>query len=223
LLGSRRRSLSEIRRIGIVGGTGPLGKGLAARLSYTYEVLIGSRGEAKAEGAAEEVRGLTGRKVRGATNLEAARACDSAILALPDLAASELIEEMKNELGGKLVISPIVPMRIEDGLFTYSPGDASAAESVASILDRSRVAAAFHTVPAPKLLAIGEKLEYTVPVAAETREKFKEVATLVSSIQDLKPLYAGPLSSARTIEALTPLLLNIGRLNGRRNPSIRII
>ena len=215
--------MSERTRVGIVGGTGPLGRGLAARLSHSYEVLIGSREEAKAEGAAEEVSRLTGRKVRGATNLEAARACDSAILALPDLAASELIQEMKKELGGKLVISPIVPMRIEDGLFTYSPGDGSAAESVASILDRSRVAAAFHTVPAPKLLAIGEKLEYTIPVAAERRETFKEVATLVSSIQDLKPLYAGPLSSARTIEALTPLLLNIGRLSGTRNLSIRII
>src|SRR5712691_9165943 len=223
LLGSRRRSLSERTRVGIVGGTGPLGRGLAARLSYSYDVLIGSREEAKAEGAAEEVSRLTGRKVRGATNLEAARACDNAILALPDLAASELIQEMKKELGGKLVISPIVPMRIKDGLFTYSPGDGSAAESVASILDRSRVAAAFHTVPAPKLLAIGEKLEYTVPVAAERRETFKEVATLVSSIQDLRPLYAGPLSSARTIEALTPLLLNLARLNGRKNLSVRIV
>ncbi len=215
--------MSERTRVGIVGGTGPLGRGLAARLSYSYEVLIGSREEAKAEGAAEEVSRLTGRKVRGATNLEAARACDNAILALPDLAASELIQEMKKELGGKLVISPIVPMRIKDGLFTYSPGDGSAAESVASILDRSRVAAAFHTVPAPKLLAIGEKLEYTVPVAAERRETFSEVATIVSSIQDLRPLYAGPLSSARTIEALTPLLLNLARLNGRKNLSIRIV
>src|SRR2546425_9311712 len=96
LRGSRRRSLSEIGRVGIVGGTGPLGRGLAARLSQSYEVLIGSREEARAERVAEEVSRLTGRKVRGATNLEAARACDSAILVLPDLAASELIEEMKN-------------------------------------------------------------------------------------------------------------------------------
>ena len=222
-MGSRRRSLSEIRRIGIVGGTGPLGRGLAARLSYKYDVLIGSREETRAEGAAEEVSRLTGRKVRGATNLEAARACDSAILALPDLAASELLQEMEKELGGKLVISPIVPMKLKDGRFTYSPSDGSAAESIASILDRSRVAAAFHTVPAPKLLAIGEKLDYTVPVAAERRETFQEAATVVSSIKDLKPLYAGPLSSARTIEALTPLLLNLARLNGGKNLSIQII
>ena len=222
-MGSRRRSLSEIRRIGIVGGTGPLGRGLAARLSYKYDVLIGSREERRARGAAEELTRLTGRKVRGATNLEAARASDTAILALPDQPTSELIQDLKEELDGKLVISPIVPMEMRDGRFTYSPRDGSAAESVASILDRSRVAAAFHTVPAPKLLAMGEKLEYTVPVAAERRETFSEVATIVSSIQDLMPLYAGPLSSSRTIEALTPLLLNLGRLNGRKNLSIRIV
>src|SRR2546428_8199306 len=209
LQGSRRRNLSETTRIGIVGGTGPLGRGLAARLSYSYEVLIGSREKTRAEGAAEEVSRLTGRKVRGATNLEAASAGDRAILALPDLAASELIQEMKEELEGKLVISPIVPMEVKDGWFTYSPNDGSAAESVASILDRSRVAAAFHTIPAPKLLAMGENLEDTVPVAAEGREPFSEVATIVSSIQDVRPLSAGPLSSARTIESLTPLLFTL--------------
>src|SRR5712691_2659033 len=157
LTGSRRRSLSEARRVGIVGGTGPLGRGLAARLSYNYDVLIGSREETKAKGAAEEVSRLTGRKVRGATNLEAAREGEIAILALPDQPASGLLLEMKKELGGKLVISPIVPMRLKDGRFTYSPSDGSAAESVASILDKSRVAAAFHTVPAPRLLAIGDR------------------------------------------------------------------
>lgn len=214
--------MSEARRVGIVGGTGPLGRGLAARLSYNYDVLIGSREETKAKGAAEEVSRLTGRKVMGATNLEAAREGDVAILALPDQPASGLLLEMKKELGGKLVISPIVPMRLKDGRFTYSPSDGSAAESVASILDKSRVAAAFHTVPAPRLLAIGEKMEYTVPVAAERRETFTEAAIVVSSIQNLEPLYAGPLSSARTIEALTPLLLNLARLNGMKNLSLRI-
>ena len=215
--------MSEIGRIGIVGGTGPLGRGLAARLSRSYEVLIGSRVETRAAEVAEEASRLTGRKVGGATNLDVARACDCAILALPDLAATELIQEMEKELWGKLVISPIVPMKLKDGRFTYSPSDSSAAETVASILEGSRVAAAFHTVPAPKLLAMGERLEYTVPVASERRETFKEVAAVVSSIQDLKPLYAGPLSSARTVEALTPLLLNLGRLNGGKNLSIRIV
>src|SRR5207245_3080176 len=109
-VGSRRRSLSEIRRIGIVGGTGPLGRGLAARLSYKYDVLIGSREERRARGAAEEVTRLTGRKVTGATNLEAARASDRALLALPDQPTIKLIQDLKEELDGKLVISTIVPM-----------------------------------------------------------------------------------------------------------------
>src|SRR2546428_13619793 len=90
-VGSRRRSLSEIRRIGIVGGTGPLGRGLAARLSYKYDVLIGSREERRAREAAEEVTKLTGRKARSWTNLEAARAIDTSIHALPDQPTNGLI------------------------------------------------------------------------------------------------------------------------------------
>src|SRR5947199_3063250 len=92
-VGSRRRSLSEIRRVGIGGGTGPLGRGLAARLSYKYDVLIGSREDRRAREAAEEVTRLTGRQVRGATNIEAARARDTATLALPDQRTRELIPD----------------------------------------------------------------------------------------------------------------------------------
>ncbi len=207
----------------MVGGTGPLGRGLAARLSYGYEVLIGSREEAKARAAAEEIGKLTGRKVRGATNLEAVRRSDITVLALPDKPKRDLLEEMKGELRGKLVVSPIVPMKMKGGWFVYSPDNGSAAQSVASILEGSRVAAAFHTIPAARLLAIGEPLEYTVLVAADKRETFAEASAIVSSIENLEPLYAGTLSTAGAIEALTPLLLNLAKRNGMKNPSIRIV
>jgi 8-hydroxy-5-deazaflavin:NADPH oxidoreductase len=215
--------LSETRRIGIVGGTGPLGRGLAARLSQSYEVLIGSREEERARAAAEEVSRLTGRKIAGATNLEAASRSDCTILALPDKPKSDLLGELKKELRGKLVISPIVPMKEKAGRFFYSPDNGSAAQSVASILEGSRVAAAFHTTPSAKLLAIRKPLEYSVLVAAETREVFAEASAIVSSIKNLEPIYAGPLSAGGTIEALTPLLLNLAKLNGMRNPSIKIV
>jgi len=172
---------------------------------------------------AEEVSRLTGRKVGGATNLEAARWSDATILALPDKPKSDLLRELKRELRGKLVISPIVPMKMKQGQFIYSPDDGSAAQSVASIIEGSRVAAAFHTTPAAKLLAIREPLDYTVLVAAETREIFAEASPIVSSIKNLEPLYAGPLSAATTIEGLTPLLLNLAKLNRMRNPSIKIV
>ncbi len=215
--------MSRVRRIGIIAGTGSFGKGLAARLSYNYEVLIGSRERSRAQSAAEAVRRITGVKVTGVTNTEAAGSSDAAILALPNQVALKHIQDLKGALANKLVISPIVPMKVREGQFVYSLGAGSAAERVASVLKESRVAAAFHTLPAEMLLAVGKQLEYSVLVAAESKDVFSEVAPVVSSIKRLEPLYVGPLSTARSIESLTPLLLNLARLNGMKNPSIRIM
>ncbi len=215
--------MSRVRRIGIIAGTGSLGKGLAARLSYNYEVLIGSRDRSRAQSAAEAVSRITGVKVTGVTNTEAAGSSDAAILALPNEVALKRIQDLRGALAKKLVISPIVPMKVIEGQFVYSLSAGSAAERVASVLKESRVAAAFHTLPAEMLLAVSKQLECSVLVAAESREVFSEVAPLVSSIKSLEPLYVGPLSTARSIESLTPLLLNLARLNGMKNPSIQII
>ncbi len=215
--------MSRVRRIGIIAGTGTFGKGLAARLSYNYEVLIGSRERARAQSTAEAVRMITGVEVIGVTNSEAAGLCDAAILALPNQVALKHIQDLRGALAKKLVISPIVPMKLREGRFVYTLSDGSAAERVAAVLRESRVAAAFHNLPAEMLLAVRKQLKYSVLVAAESKEVFSEVAPVVSSIKRLEPFYVGPLSTARSIESLTPLLLNLARLNGMKNPSIRII
>lgn len=215
--------MSRVGRIGIIAGTGSFGKGLAARLSYNYEVLIGSRERSRAQSAAEAIRRITGVKVTGVTNTEAAGSSDAAILALPNQVALKHIQDLRGALAKKLVISPIVPMKVREGQFVYSLSSGSAAERVASVLRESRVAAAFHTLPAEMLLAVHKQLNYSVLVAAESKEVFSEVAPVVSSIKRLEPLYVGPLSTARSIESLTPLLLNLARLNGMKNPSIQIV
>ena len=172
--------------------------GLGVRLSSNHHaILIGSRDPAKAEKAAEQVRSISGGKsISGHSNADAAGACDAAILAIPDLPSEEMLRDLAPLLKGKLVISPIVPMMFQDGLFRYAMLDGSAAEKVASVL-QTRVAAALHTVPAEKLLKHDMALELDVPVAAETKEIFVETAELVSKISRLRPLHAGPLDGRR--------------------------
>jgi len=209
-------------RLAIIGGTGDLGLGLAARLSQHFDVLIGSRDAARAENAAGQARTLSGGSVVGCSNNEAANKCDSAILAIPDLPEDGFLRELAAPLTGKLVISPIVPMKFEGSHFSYSLPEGSAAEKVALSL-KSNVASALHTVPAKKLLKIDESLEFDVLVAAENREIFAQASEIISSIRHLRPLYAGPLSVSRLIESITPLLLNAERFNKLRWPSIRIV
>jgi predicted dinucleotide-binding enzyme len=123
----------------------------------------------------------------------------------------------------KLVISPIVPMVVTNGVFSLLPSPESAAERVAGALPGSRVAGAFHTVPAPRLAQLGEELAYDVLVTADSREVYNEVAPVVSSVAKLRPLYAGPLSVTRLVEGFTPAILNASRLNKLRSPSIRLV
>lgn len=202
-------------KIAIIGGTGRLGTGLAGLLSKNYEVFIGSRDVARAEAAAKSAG------VKGGESHAVAGLCDAAILTIPYEAIAAL-ESFEQALAGKLVISPVVPMRLEGETFYYREEEGSAAQQVASTLKRSRVAAALHTVPS-RFLKHPEKLDVDVLVAADDRKTFDETAKIVGSIGRIRPLYAGPLAIASSIERLTPLLLNLAKLNGVKAPSLKIV
>jgi len=208
--------------VAVVGGTGDLGLGLAARLAGSYRVLIGSRDEGRAAEAAAKATSLSGSTVTGLANDHAVAAADIVILAIPDLPSDEVLLSLKPKVSGKLIISPIVPMDFRDGLFVARISATSAAEKVSSVVE-TRVAAAFHQVPAARLLEVGEPLDYDVLVAANSREVYAETALLVSKVPRLRPLYAGPLRNARALEMLTPTLLNVGKLNRIKNPSVRVV
>lgn len=209
-------------RVALIGGTGDLGLGLACRLASRYEVTIGSRDAARAVEAAVKVSSMSGSTVIGKTNTDAAAACDTAILTIPDLPSNDTLLSLKPSLKGKLVVSPIVPMEFKDGLFFPKLSSGSAAETVASVLE-TRVASAFHNVPAARLMELRSALDYDVMVAADTREVFSETSGLVSCIPNLRPLYAGPLSNSRTLESLTPTLLSVGKLNKIKTPSVKVV
>ena len=180
-------------KVAVIGGTGNLGFGLAVRLATSHAVAVGSRDLSKAKAAAERATKMSGARVEGKTNQAAAAWCDVAILAIPSLPTGEHLAELAAPLKGKLVISPIVPLKFKDGVASLSTTGESAAEQVAKALPESRVASAFQTVPSPVLVKPNEKLEYDVLVTADSREVFDETARVVSSVGSLRPLYAGPL------------------------------
>jgi hypothetical protein len=202
-------------KIAIIGGTGKLGTGLASLLSESYEVHIGSRDAGRAENVARAVG------VKGGESHSVAGLCDVAILTIPPEAIASL-ESFRDLLGGKLVISPIVPMSVEGGMFYYRAGQESAAQRVASALRASRVSAALHTVPS-RFFRRAEKLDVDVLIAADEKKTFEETADIVKHLGQARPLYAGPLSMAASLEGITPLLLNLAKLNGIRSPSVKFV
>lgn len=210
-------------KVALIGGTGKLGKGLAVRLSVAHEPLIGSRDEQKARGVAEELGAVIGKKITGGTNASVARACDLAVLAIPSADQMAFLGVLGAPLAGKLVISPIVPMSLDGGIMRYSGGEKSAAEEVALLLGESRVVAALHNVPARALEETRHRLDYDVLVACDSRKDFEEAASVIRSIEGLRPLHVGPLSMSKVVEGITPLLLNAAKLNGLKRLSIKLV
>jgi NADPH-dependent F420 reductase len=203
-------------KVAIIGGTGSMGRALAKQLSTNYEVIIGSRDPARARAAAEGIEGAKGTDYHGASE-----AADVVLFAIPYLAMSS-VAELASVAAGKLVISMINPIREEGGLLRYVAGEVSAAEELARLLPGSRVATAFNNVPAGFL-----KREVVLPVdilvAADSKETFEEAASLVRGVKGMRPLYAGPLSQARIVESITPLVLNLAKLNGTGSLTTRFV
>ncbi|AEA47316.1 NADPH-dependent F420 reductase [Archaeoglobus veneficus] len=217
-------------KIAVLGGTGHIGIGLSLRLAIAgYEVIVGSRKGEKARQKAEEYtsmlesRGLNG-VISGADNAKASELSDVAILAIPYSHVYKAAESLKEDLAGKIVITPVVPMEKKSRLFIYAPPpEGSAAEKIASILKDSRVVSAFQTVPAERFANLDERFEWDVPVCSDDDEAKRIVLEIVNSIDGLRGLDAGPLAASRLVEGLTPLLINISIRNKVKDLSVKFV
>lgn len=210
-------------RVALIGGTGTFGRGLALRLAANNDVLIGSRDATRAMNKALELSKLSNKRISGDSNAVVARQCDAAILAVPETLDPGFLEEIARPLSGKLVISPIVPIGMIQGRFVHALAKGSAAEMVASVLTESRVAAALHTLPAPTLADGARRIDFDVLICANNHEIYSECAKAIASMDGIRPLYVGTLSDARGLESLTPLILNVAKLNHLKNLSIKFV
>ncbi|MDG7014003.1 MAG: NAD(P)-binding domain-containing protein [Nitrososphaerota archaeon] len=193
-------------KVAVLGGTGRMGRAIARQLSRDNEVVIGSRDPARASEAARLIHGAA-----GASYLGASEAAEIAVFVVPYEALGGAAE-LAAALAGKVVVSAVNPLRLEAGRLQYGLEEGSAAEELAEMLPGSRVATAFNHVSS-LFFEKDEPVAMDILVAAEARETFEVVGRLVKSIPNLRPLYAGPLSQARVIERMTPLVLSLSKLN----------
>jgi NADPH-dependent F420 reductase len=200
-------------RVGIVGGTGPLGRGLAARLaSAGTEVVIGSRDTERAGRVATELAGAwpaAHLSVDGASNEEAAHG-ELVVVATPWDAAIPTVRTLEAALRHKVVVS-VASALVRQGreLHALIPGRGSIAAGVQAALPRSLVAAAGHHLPAEPLADLDTALEADVLVCADVAEAKQPVMDLFGRIPGLRPLDAGSLASAGAVEAFTAVLATL--------------
>ena len=222
-------------KIGIIGGTGGMGKGFALRWSKNHEVIIGSRDAERASSSASEYTNLAKEaygdisgKITGNDNVSVAKESQILILSIPygniDSICSEILPEINDNC---IVISPIVPMTKTDVGFECvaikenKPFSHQIVEKY--MKDKTKLVSAFHVISEKKLVNPTLTLDYDIFVAGDSKESVEIVNNLINEIEGLRPLYLGPGTLAYLVEMSTPLLLNAMIRNKMKNPGIKII
>jgi hypothetical protein len=209
--------VTEIREltVGVLGGTGAQGKGLALRWAKAgLKVVIGSRSAERAETAAEELRTTAGvGHVSGADNHGCAEQADIVLIAVPWDGHADLVASLREELVGKIVIDCVNPLGFDkQGPFALPVEEGSAAQQAAALLPESRVTAAFHHVSAVQLADLSiESVDMDVLVLGDDREATDVVRELAETVPGFRGVFGGRLRNAHQIEAFTANLIAINR------------
>lgn len=214
-----------IRTIGIIGGTGKEGQGLAYRwLKAGYHVMIGSRQVEKAQTAAEELRSLLKNSqadITGATNPEAAAQADLVVLTVPYAAHRATLESLKDCLSGKILIDVTVPLVPPKVTRVQMPPAGSAAQEAQQIVGESvQVVSAFQSISYEKLLHDVD-IDCDVLVCGTSKAARTAVLGLVHAA-GMVGFDAGPLENSVVVEGLTSILIGINKQFGVQSSGIKI-
>jgi len=196
-------------KIGIVGGTGDIGEGMALRLSSKYDVIVGSREEIKALATCEtcretlQVRGLKC-SLAGVTNQHAVDEADIVVLAIPFKHVAPTLKTLTG-FEGKIVVTPVNPIERTAYFYYAPPPEGSAAMMIKGMLPSSAtVCAAFNNIAANKWQMLDEELDYSVAVCCDDEGAKQTVMELVDSVSSLRAYDAGPLRLQQSSKASRP-------------------
>jgi hypothetical protein len=192
--------------IGIVGGSGDFGQGLAERLRRIGEdVCIGSRTP----------------RDDFLSNADACRRSDVVFLSVPPGGVADMSRDLRDVLAGRIVVSVAAPIVFREGKAGAEPGELSLAEITAVAAPGARVVAGFHTVSARALADPDLRLDEDVLLAGDDAEAKEVVAGLADRLVEGRAVDCGRLEVARWLETLTAVLLNVNR-RYKANAGVRI-
>jgi NADPH-dependent F420 reductase len=182
--------------IGIVGGSGDFGQGLAERLRrHGEEVVLGSRSPHD----------------EFVSNFECAEDADIIFLSVPPGGVAEMCSTLAANLDGKIAVSVASPIVFVDGKPAAAPGEISLAEMGARAAPGARVVAGFHTISARALARADDPLDEDVLLCGDDEEAKQVVAELAERLVEGRAVDAGRLEVARWLEPVTAVLLNVNR------------
>jgi hypothetical protein len=216
--------MAQTYTIGVLGGTGQEGSGLALRLAKAgHTVILGSRDPAKATAVAEQMKAeIASASVSGASNKEAAAAADIVMLTVPFSAQRATVEDVRDELSGKLLVDATVPLVPPKVARVQLPPEGSAVAAIQRLLGESvRVVSAFQNVSAHQLKDPSHSVECDVLICGDDVAAREIVVGLAADI-GLRGIHAGPIVNSAAAEALTSILIAINMRYKSPGAGIRI-
>jgi 8-hydroxy-5-deazaflavin:NADPH oxidoreductase len=218
----------EQLRVGVIGGTGSEGRGLAARLARAGAmVAIGSRDRQRAVDAATQLAAQhPGMSISGASNEDTIAGCDIAILSVPFVHAAATVDTYRDTFRpGTLLVDVTVPVVFEGGKPRFvEPPEGSAAEHLrARLPEHVALACAFKTLPARLLEHVETPLDCDDFICGDSNESRERVSALVRRIPGLRPVDTGSLESSRILERMTLLAITINKRYKRHGARFQVL
>ena|SRR5436853_2078573 len=214
-------------RVGLIGGTGPEGRGLALRWAMAgARVTVGSRLVDRAQVTAAELNRILGEdRIVPGGNHTAISESEIVLLTVPFNHAASTLEAHAGDFDeNSILIDTTVPVTFEAGRARYVElPEGSASEHLRKRLPEAiPLVAAFKTIPAHLLEDPNEPLDCDDFVASDSGDAKKRVIEAMSTMSGLRPIDAGALESARTIERMTVLAIGINRRNKIKTARFRV-
>ena len=215
--------MPTVPTVAILGGTGPLGRGLALRLARAgHPVVVGSRDAGRASAVAADLDVGTGPTPSGAASADACAAADVVVVAVPYDGLDGVLAGVRDACAGKVVVSCVNAIAFDGRGPRPVPVPAgSAAQACQAALPEARVVNAFNNVSAKHLGDPAVELSEDVLVCGDDEDAVTAALALVDAIPGLRGVAVGPLRLAGTVEAMTALILAINR-RVRRSVGVRV-
>ena len=191
-------------KVAVLGGTGAFGSALGRRLvEADTEVIVGSRDPERAAATAAEI-GAAG----GVANAAATVGADLAVLAVDAAAALPTAFGLADALGETPLLSVASELRILGGSALPGPDPLSLAERIQQVL-QVPVVAGLHSLAA-STLARG-RAEGDAFVCGDDDTAKALALEVAARLVTGRALDAGPLASARALEGMTAVIVNLNR------------
>ena len=210
-------------KIGIVGGTGREGRGLAVRWAKAgHDVFIGSRQAERGAAKAAEFSEEFGVTIQGSGNVAACDHGEIVIVTVPYSAHRATFESIADAVGEKIIVDITVPLQPPKVRSVNLPeGNAAALEARSYLRDGARLVAALHHISSEHLSDPEHDFDCDVLVCGDDKEARAAVISVVADL-GLRGVDAGVLKNAVALESMTPVLLHINRRYKSVGSGIRI-